>query len=380
MAKFSIKIARHIREAPRAEWDRLLNQASPFMKWDWLDSLEQAGCVNEKSGWLPHHMIVEREGRIVGSCPMYLKLNSMGEFVFDHEWAHYANQLGIPYYPKMLVGVPFTPVTGPRFLTDGQENRRELVQLMGQALKEIARDNKLSSVHINFCLDDEGEALEQIGFLSRIGLQFHWYNRGFGSFDDFLGAFRSDRRTKIKRERRELSEQRIAIRAVEGSDLTLAHLRTMFELYRGHVSQLYYGRQYLTEEFFYQIYRRFTPYLCLILAERDSQILAGTFNIQDGASLYGRYWGAFEEQRYLHFNVCYYAAIEHCIRRGLSRFEAGAGGGFKQLRGLDPYVTHSMHYIVARDFRRAVEETLRHEREAVHDKRRLLLERSQFKR
>ncbi len=349
------------------------------MKWDWLDALEQTGCVNEETGWLPHHIIVEREGEIVGACPMYLKLHSMGEFVFDYEWAEFAHRLGIRYYPKMLVGIPFTPVTGMRFLTDSREDRQELVQLMGQALIQVAKQNKISSVHVNFCLGDEGELLKRLGFIPRVGLQFHWQNRGYQSFDDYLSAFRSGRRTKIKRERRELLQQGITIRAVEGGELTMTQLRIAFRLYKGHIDRLYYGRQYLTQEFFDQLSRRFTPHICLILAERDSRTIAGTFNIQDHEVLYGRYWGAFEEERYLHFNVCYYSAIEHCIRKGLQRFEAGAGGSFKQLRGLEPQPTTSMHYIVEERFRRAVDKHLRQERDLINKKRTTLLDGSQLK-
>ena len=310
---------------------------------------------------------------------MYLKLHSMGEFVFDYEWAEVAHDLGIRYYPKMLVGIPFTPVTGIRFITDNQEDRRRLIQLMGQALIKVARDNKISSVHVNFCLGDEREALTQVGFIPRNGLQFHWQNRGYNSFDDYLSAFRSDRRNKIKRERRELLKQGIAIRAIEGDELTAAQLRIMFQLYKGHIDRLYYGRQYLTQEFFDELSRRFASRICLIFASRDSRTIAGTFNIQDHAVLYGRYWGAFEEERYLHFNVCYYSAIEHCIRKGLQRFEAGAGGSFKQLRGLDPQPTTSMHYIVEERFRQAVQRHLHRERDFVNGKQAMLLERSQIK-
>ena len=377
--RLTVRVIRAIRGVGREEWDRLLDHGSPFMHWDWLDTLERTGCVEEETGWLPHYLIVERDGEVVGACPMYLKLHSMGEFVFDYEWAEFAQRLGIRYYPKILVGVPFTPVSGARFLTGRQVDRQSLLPLMGRALAEIAKDNNISSVHVNFCLEDEAQALAEAGFLRRMGLQFHWANRGYAAFEDYLGSFRSDRRTKIKRERRELLQQRITIRAVEGDELTVDHLRTMFLLYKSHVDRLYYGRQYLTREFFEELSRRFAQHICLIVAERDSRIIAGTFNIQDHTALYGRYWGAFEEERYLHFNVCYYAAIEHCIRKGLQRFEAGAGGSFKQFRGLEPQPTTSMHYIVEERFRRAVEKHLSQEREAVLCKRSVLIESSQLK-
>ena len=375
----AVRIIRKISQVPCADWDRLVHDGSPFLKWDWLDALERTGCVEEQTGWLPHHLIVERNGELVGVCPMYLKLHSMGEFVFDYEWAEFAHRLGIQYYPKMLVGVPFTPVTGARFLSAAQTDRKSLLQLMGRALAQVAQDNKISSVHVNFCVEEEAKALEEVGFARRIGLQFHWLNRGYQSFNDYLDSFRSDRRNKIKRERRELASQGITIRPVEGDELTAKDMRTMFRLYKTHIDELYYGRQYLTPEFFEELGRRFAPHVCLMLAERDSRVIAGTFNVQGASALYGRYWGALEDRRYLHFNVCYYAAIEHCIRKGLERFEAGAGGSFKQFRGLEPQPTTSMHYIVDERFRRAVEKYLRDEREMILRKRSALLENSQLK-
>lgn len=375
----SIRIIRKLAEIPRAAWDALAHDATPFMKWDWLDSLEQSGCVTENTGWLPHHLIGERAGALVAACPMYVKLHSMGEFVFDYEWADAAQRAGIRYYPKMLVGVPFTPVTGRRFLTAAGEDRAALIRLLGRALAQIAADNKISSVHVNFCLADEREALAEVGFSPRIGIQFHWQNRNFRSFDDYLGEFRSDRRNKVKRERREMERRGITIRAYEGEELTPKHLRTMFRLYKGHVDQLYYGRQYLTQRFFDELQRRFASHLCLMLAERDGRIIAGTFNVRDDVAMYGRYWGAVEDHPFLHFNVCYYSAIEHSIGKGLARFEAGAGGSFKQLRGLDPQHTTSAHYFVDGNLRRAVQRFLDQEREMIRRKREMLLDHSQIK-
>jgi uncharacterized protein len=374
----TVKIARAMSEIPRGEWDRLVDGDSPFMRWDWLDALEKTRCVEEETGWVPHHLVAERAGRLIGACPMYLKLHSMGEFVFDYEWAEFAHRLGIRYYPKLLVGVPFTPVTGARFLTRAGENPG-IVQVMGRALAEIARKNEISSAHVNFCRDEEAAALAEVGFVRRIGLQFHWENRGYESFDDYLKSFRSDRRNKIKRERRAIAERGISIRVVEGDAVTREHLRTMFALYKGHVDTLYYGRQYLTRAFFDELLDRFARHLCLIFAERDGRIIAGTFNVRGDSALYGRYWGAFEEEPFLHFNVCYYAAIEHCIRAGLDRFEAGAGGSFKQLRGLEPQPTTSMHYIADPKFGRAVERHLEQERELIRQKRELLQDKSQLK-
>ncbi len=378
-SKLTAKIINKTAEVKREVWDRLLDGGSPFMRWDWLDSLEQTGCVSEKTGWIPHHIIIEKKGKPIAACPMYLKWHSMGEFVYDHEWAWFASKAGIKYYPKMLVGVPFTPVTGTRFITDTKEDRGLLIHLIGQTLIRICKESKISSVHVNFCLEDEMEPLKQVGFMPRIGLQFHWQNHGYQSFDDYLNSFRSSRRTKIKKERRELSKQGINIRPVEGGELSPDLLRIMFRLYKGHIDQLVYGRQYLNMKFFEEVSKRLKPYLCLIIAERDSKVIAGTFNIQDDSALYGRYWGAFEDHRFLHFNVCYYAAIEHCVHKGLQRFEAGAGGSFKELRGLEPQKTFSMHYVLDQGFKQALQEFLKDERAYTASKQEDILDRSQLK-
>jgi hypothetical protein len=264
-------------------------------------------------------------------------------------------------------------------MTDAKEDRHQLMHLLGQTLIQICRDNKISSVHVNFCLEDETEVLKKLGFITKIGLQFHWQNHGYQTFDDYLGSFRSDRRNKIKKERRELLAQGIQVRPVEGDDLSPSLLKTMFHLYKNHIDELYYGRQYLTMGFFEELARRFKPYVCLVIAEKDSRVIAGTLNAQDETAMYGRYWGAIERHRFLHFNVCYYAAIEHCVHKGLQRFEAGAGGSFKGLRGLEPEKTYSMHYILDEGFRQVLREHLKEERAYTISKQNVLLERSPLK-
>lgn len=377
--RLSVRVVRRMSEVPREAWDSLLQDGSPFMRWDWLDCLEESGCVSDATGWSPHHLVVEQGGTLLGACPLYLKSHSMGEFVFDHQWAGYAMQKGIEYYPKMLVGVPFTPVAGSRFLTAPGVDRDGVITLLGRALVEVCRSNELSSIHINFCSPEEMSVMEDLDFLPKIGLQFHWQNRRYETFDDYLGAFRSDRRNKIRRERRELERQGIRIRALQDGELTPAILRTLFDLYKHHIDRLYYGRQYLNARFFDGLLSRPFPYLRPIVAERGQQIIAGTFNVCGPDALYGRYWGAFEEHRYLHFNVCYYAAIEHCIHQSLDRFEAGAGGSFKNLRGLEPEQTYSAHYIRDKRFRNALARYLQEERAETRVRQEYLLEGSPLK-
>jgi len=364
MSEWHVRIVKEIGSLPAGDWDAMVGVGeSPFLEWDWLEALEVTGCVAPEKGWAPHHVVVEREGRLIGACPLYLKGHSEGEFIFDYEWAYAADNAGINYYPKLLVAVPFTPANGIRFLTAPGEERVELIRVMAQALIHICDQNGLSSVHINFCRDDEIAALKPLGFLERLGLQYHWENHDYGEFEDYLSNFRSKRRTKIRRERREMTDQGITIRALSGDEIPDDLVPTMYRLYAEHVDNLYWGRRYLNQDFFERIAERFRRNLCFVVAESRGEVLAGTFNVQKAGVFYGRYWGAFEEVKHLHFNVCYYSAIEHCIQSGLQRMEPGAGGDFKQLRGFDPRPTRSLHYLAHSGLRDAVADHLERERE-----------------
>lgn len=285
MADWQVRIVNDITGLDPVQWDALVGGESPFLEWDWLASLEVTGCVGASLGWGPHHIVVERGPRLIAACPLYLKSNSEGEFIFDYEWAHAASNAGLNYYPKLLVAVPFTPANGIRFLTAEGENRRGMIQVMGQVLIQICDQNNLSSVHVNFCRDDEVEALGELGFLERLGVQYHWENHGYSDFEDFLSGFRSKRRTKIRRERREMKDQRIVIRALTGEEIEPALAPVMYRLYQEHVEKLYWGRRYLNEEFFRRVTERFSRNLCFVVAEKDGEIIAGTFNVQKGGGL-----------------------------------------------------------------------------------------------
>ena len=261
------------------------------------------------------------------------------------------------------MGVPFTPATGTRFLHAPDHDRDTLIHVMGGVLAQLCRDNELSSVHVNFCSPEEREPLRDAGFVERVGMQYQWRNHGYGTFDDYLGEFKSKRRTQIRREIREMADMGITIRALAGDDITDEMAGTMFHLYQLHVNKLYWGRQYLNRAFFERIVERFKRNLCFVVAERDGAVIAGTFNVQKNGVFYGRYWGALHEVRHLHFNVCYYAAIRHCIDVGIRRFEPGAGGEFKQLRGFDPAATYSMHHLSHPGLRQAVTDYLAEERQ-----------------
>jgi predicted N-acyltransferase len=351
-----------VRSLAPDEWNELVGDESPFLEWEWLASLEESGAVSDAAGWAARPLVIRENGRLLAACPLYVKSHSEGEFVFDWGWADAAQRAGIDYYPKLLVGVPFTPVTGARLLTAPDAPRAPLLAPLARALREVCVSNELSGVHVNFCRDDEREALEAEGFLPRLGYQYHWTNAGFASFDDYLASLRSKRRNQTRRERRELEVQGVRIESLTGEAIPDPLFATMFRIYRATVDHHPWGRRYLNERFFELLRERYRKRLCFVLAWRGEELLAGTVNVAKGDALYGRYWGALHPLRHLHFNVCYYAGIEHCIERGLRRFEPGAGGEYKQLRGFDATPTWSCHFLADRRLADAVRHFLERER------------------
>jgi predicted N-acyltransferase len=359
-----VRVLGSVSEVSREAWDALVGDESPFLEWEWLAALEEAKTVTRETGWLPQHLTLFDGDRLVGACPLYVKAHSMGEFVFDHTWATAAHRAHIEYYPKLLVAVPFTPVTGARFLAR-PEDATMVRATLAAVLERLSTEQDLSSVHVNFCRPDEVEVLAARGWLHRTGYQYQWRNAGYRTFDDYLEGLRAKRRNQVRRERRELDEQRVDITVLAGADIDASLAPIMYRLYRTTVDGNAWGHRYLTRRFFELALERFRDRLCLVLARQDGEVVAGTFNVEKGEALYGRYWGAFRYLRHLHFNVCYYAAIEHCIARGLARFEPGAGGEFKHLRGFEATATDSMHWIRDDRFRAAVRDYLVRERAAV---------------
>jgi hypothetical protein len=361
-------------------WDALVGDRCAFLEWGWLASLEESGCVSGETGWLPQHLTLWDGGELIGACPLYLKGHSQGEFVFDHGWAEAAHRAGIRYYPKLVVAVPFTPATGARFMARAGVDGGAVVRALGGALKEVCTANGFSTAHVNFCLPEEAEELAHLGFERRVGYQFQWHNRGWSCFDGYLAAFRSKRRVQIKRERREMQDLGVEIQVRAGDEIPDDLFGAMFRLYKSTIDKLYWGRQYLNRRFFDLLRQRWRQRLCFFTAHRRSKLLAGTFCVRKGDVLYGRYWGAFEELRHLHFNVCYYASIDYCLRHGIQRFEPGAGGEFKHLRGFEAHATESMHFVSEPRFARAVRDYLARERSAVSDEIEWFEERSPLKR
>jgi predicted N-acyltransferase len=375
---YTVRVHAAARDLPDG-WDGLVDAGTPFLESAWLGILEDSGCARERTGWLPQHLTVWRGSRLVGGAPLYVKAHSMGEFVFDQSWASAAMRAGIAYYPKLLVGVPFTPVTGARLLALPDE-RANVVAVIATALEDLCRREGFSSVHVNFCLPDEAAALGARGWLRRTAYQYQWQNGGFASFDDYLGSLRSKRRNQVRRERRALAEQGIEIVVHRGAEIPGALPPRLFALYRSTIERLPWGQEYLNARFFALARERFAERLCWIVARREGEVIAGTFNVEKGDTLYGRWWGSAAELRHLHFNVCYYAAIEHCIAHGLKRFEPGAGGEFKQLRGFEATPTESVHLLTDPRLAAAVGDFLRRERRAVVGEMRWLNERSALRR
>jgi predicted N-acyltransferase len=364
-----IEVVEGIDRIARDEWNALiLPDDSPFLEWDWLNAMEQSASAVRKTGWSPCHLLLrDSSGTLLGACPVYLKSHSMGEFVFDHGWAEAAENAGIRYYPKLLVGIPFTPHTGRRFLTRENGLRPSLVATMARGLIALCRDNGLSSVHINFCVEDEADICSRAGYIERLGYQYHWRNSGFATFDDYLAQLKHKRRAAIRHERAALADQGIAIKVASGDDITDRTFAPMYDLYRSTVDKLYWGRRYLTPEFFDLLRQNFKRYVTFVGAWRGRELVAGTINFNKAGVLYGRYWGCFEELRFLHFNVCYYAAIDYCIKRSWTRFEPGAGGEYKWLRGFNPALTRSVHFIAHEGLCDAIKRFVSRERREVEN-------------
>ncbi len=377
---FSLRVlTQFANDVRREEWDALVGDGSPFLEWGWLASLEEAGCVGGETGWSPQHLALYQDEQLVAACPLYLKTNSEGEFVFDYAWANAAYRGGIEYYPKMLVAIPFTPASGIRFLVAPHLDRGGIIRALGKALRDLCHEHEISSVHVNFCEEDEADALADVGFVERKGFQYKWRNHGYESFDDYLSALRHKRRKEIKRERRILHDQGIEISALVGDEIPDEVYPEIYRLYLTTVDKYAWGRRYLTESFFDLLKERFRQNLCFLVARRQGEVVAGTFNVQKSGALYGRYWGTYQEIRHLHFNVCYYATIEHCIATRVERFEPGAGGEFKWLRGFDAEATRSMHYLRDPRLGEAVSRYLDGEREEVSRVINSMGERSQLK-
>lgn len=361
-----LQILDQIAKVPAVAWNSLVPDDYPFVKHQFLAALENTGCVAPDTGWIPQHILLYQDtpspNRLVGALPMYLKSHSYGEYVFDWSWADAYERARMQYYPKLLVAIPFTPVTGPRILVasdcDEQSVRAELIQaaLARAAVLEV------SSMHVLFTTAEETKLWGAKGFLQRIGTQFQWCNQSYSDFGQYLAAFSSKKRKKIKRERRRVYESGIEMHVMSGNDLSESEWDKFYGFYRATIRN-HAAIPYLSRSFFHEIGNTLSEHIVMILAQKGGEYVAGALNLRNQDALFGRYWGCSREYNDLHFETCYYRAIEYAIDHRLTRFEAGAQGEHKLNRGLLPITTYSAHWLKHPEFSRAIAQFL--EREAL---------------
>ena len=351
-----------IAELGAAEWDSCAGGDNPFVSHAFLSCVEESGSAGARTGWLPRHAAIrDAAGMLAAAAPMYAKSHSYGEYVFDHGWARAFEQAGGDYYPKLQVAVPFSPVPGPRLLCHPGASVPRAA--MGQALIQACREMRLSSVHVTFCQESDYAALGEAGWLQRLGVQYHWRNDGYGSFDDFLGALSSRKRKSIRRERRDAQSCGLEFLALRGGDITARDWKAFYRFYESTVDRKW-GSAYLTEQFFRLLGERLGDRVVLMLARDGGKPVAGALNLMGGDTLYGRNWGCLGEYPFLHFELCYYRALDFAIAHGLARVEAGAQGEHKIQRGYLPTLTYSAHWIAHAGLRHAIGDFLEQERPA----------------
>ena len=363
-----VEVHRRIAEIDRAAWAACAAapdyHANPFVAYDFLDIVEVSGCAVERTGWAPHHLAVrDEDGAVAAVMPLYAKSHSQGEYIFDHAWADAYERAGGRYYPKLVSASPFSPVTGPRMLVREDTDRAAGRTILLEGALELCQRFKASGLGINFPPEDEWRFMGEHGLLQRQNQQYHWFNAGYATFDDFLGALSSGRRKTIRRERRDANAG-LEIVALTGADLDEEAWDAFFAFYMDTGSRKW-GRPYLNRAFFSLLGERMADKVLLVMARRGGRWIAGALNLIGGDCLYGRNWGCVEEVPFLHFELCYYQAIEFAISRGLARVEAGAQGQHKIARGYLPSAVYSAHFIADRALRAPVARFLEEERRAV---------------
>jgi uncharacterized protein len=378
LAAVTVRVHAAISEIPAAQWDACAGDINPSVSHVFLNALEESGSAVSRTGWTPQHLSLEGPGgSILGVVPLYAKVHSYGEYIFDYGWADAYERAGGRYYPKLLSAVPFTPVPGPRLLLHPQAPPGSRGHLIA-AMVELTARRRISSLHINFAEPADAEALAEAGFLRRVGQQFHWKNDGYRDFDDYLAALNSRKRKAVKKERREALAPGLDIEVLTGADLQPRHWDAFYEFYLA-TSDRKWGSAYLGRKFFKLIGERMPDKIVLVMAHRAGKYVAGALNLLGKETIYGRNWGGHGDYKFLHFECCYYRAIEFAIEHGLKRVEAGAQGPHKLQRGYLPVPTYSAHWIPDPGFRRAVAQFLERERDMVEHKIERLAEFSPFR-
>jgi len=347
-----------------ADWNRLAGDAYPFLRHEFLLALEQSGSVSEQTGWTPAHLLVLDKDEVVAFMPLYLKQHSWGEYVFDHQWAQAYQQQGLDYYPKWLTAIPLTPCQGPRIVIKAAIDPFEVTQLLLNFIKQLSEQRGISSWHCLFPALQQVELLRSLGLSIREGVQFHWFNKGYRDFEDYLQTLSASKRKMLKRERRRVSEQGVRLLRIAGQNVTDLQWQQFFQFYT--MTYLKRGSQpYLNLAFFQQIAATMGEQLLLVLAVKDDNAIAAALSFVGADTLYGRYWGCYEEYNSLHFEACYYQGLDYCIEHGLKRFDSGAQGEHKISRGFEPITTYSAHWLKDARFAKAIDQFLAREQKAV---------------
>ena len=358
----NIKVFNGIAEIPAADWDACAGTANPFVSHAFLRVAEDSGSASAENGWLAQHLGIEDDsGRLIGVVPCYLKNHSYGEYVFDWGWADAFERAGGNYYPKLQISVPFTPVSGPRLLVRPGADTGQIRKMLCAGLVELAKQHDVSSFHITFCEEDEWRVLGEAGLLQRMGQQFHWHNRGYETFEDFLAELSSRKRKAIRKERREANDGGIVIETLSGDTLEARHMDAFYRFYLNTVDRKW-AHAYLNADFFALLRERMADKVVLVMASQGGRFVGGALNLRGTDTLYGRNWGCNQRFRMLYFEACFYRAIDYAIEHRLTRVEAGAQGPHKIQRGYLPSPTYSVHWIADPRFREAIEQFLGRER------------------
>lgn len=373
-AEYTVTVSRTLDGADAAEWDALAG-GNPFVSHRFLSLMGATGCAAPQTGWHPQFLLLHRGDELVGGAPCYMKTHSRGEFVFDQSWAQAFEQHGLAYYPKLLIASPFTPVQGPRLLAKDDEARAALAQ----GVVRLCAVAEASSAHVLFVEEQDRDALVAAGFMVREGVQFHWRNEGYASTDEFLARLSHDKRKKLKQDSRYVAEAGITYRWLEGEALRDDHLEFFYECYANTYRE-HWSTPYLSLEFFKRAHAERALHMVLMLASREGKPVACALNVRGQGALYGRYWGATEFVKGLHFESCYMQSIAYCIAKGVEVFEGGAQGEHKMSRGLMPTKTFSAHWVADRRFAAAIEDFLERETAAIDGYVEELEQASPFKR
>lgn len=345
-------------------WNALVGDDYPFIRHEFLLALEDSGCVSEKTGWQPQHLLVWDNDKLIAGLPLYLKNHSRGEYVFDHQWVYAYSQNGLDYYPKWLTAIPFTPCQGMRIAVKNPVDQHQIVGLLFDVIKNKSAQEDISSWHCLFPFGEELESLRALGLLVREGVQFQWFNKGYQNFDDFLASLNHSKRKMLKRERRKVAEQGITMVSLSGKEVSAAQWQLFYNFY----STTYFKHGmplYLNLEFFLRCAATMGDKMLLVFAMKGQDYVGAALSFIGSDTLYGRYWGCLEEYHALHFEACYYQGLDYCIAHGLQRFDSGAQGEHKIARGFEPVTTYSTHWFQDARFAKAIEQFLLREKGAV---------------